>query len=390
MAETLTLIPQTLVPAAELIRRRRNWIMLLAGAGVSCYGLYRLYHLPEVERRRKRLCSLLNTLESFTEALSSSAQTVTILSCDLNSFLRSDADELPASLKQVSKIATSDEFAGSISSLSEALTSGVVRGVGSGSSADDSSSSSSTSSSSGFLDKVFSPSGTGFASVVVGSFARNLAVGLMHREPDSAAALPAWMEAVGSDQCKDLVGNCIEKFVSTLVSVYLDKTAGINAYDDIFAGITNPKHDAKAKDFMVSVCNGAVETLVRTSHQVITGPNQEKEESFALGSSTDAADKEESGWFDKVSSTLVIPSNRRLVLDVTGRVTFETVRSFLDFTLWGFRDGARRGVRAVGDGVIERGLEVLRYFSVKSVLVTAICLALCMRVMAGTRVLLAA
>ncbi|KAJ6791349.1 protein PHLOEM PROTEIN 2-LIKE A10-like [Iris pallida] len=383
MTEALTLIPQTLVPVAELLRRRRNWIILLAGAGVSWYGLYRLYHLPEVEGRWRKLCSLLKTLVSFAEALSSSAKTVTILSSDLNSFLRSDADEVPASLKQVSKIATSDEFAGSVSSLSEALTSGVIRGGGS---ADDSSSSSS-----GFLDKVFSPSGTGFASVVVGSFARNLAVGLMHREPDSAAVLPAWMEAVGSyDRCKDVVGNCIEKFVSTLVSVYLDKTAGINAYDDIFAGITNPKHDAKVKDFMVSVCNGAVETLVRTSHQVITGPNQEEDASFAPGSSTEATDKEESGWFDKVSSTLAIPSNRRLVLDVTGRVTFETVRSFLDFTLWSFRDGARRGVWAVGDGVTERGMEVLRYFSVKSVLVTAICLALCLRVMAGTRVLLAA
>ncbi|KAJ6796624.1 protein PHLOEM PROTEIN 2-LIKE A10-like [Iris pallida] len=374
---------ETLIPAAELIRRRRKWVLLLAGAGVSGYGLYRLYHSPEVERRRRKLYSILKTLVSIAEALSSSAETVSILSSDLNSFLQSDSDDVPTSLKQISKIATSDEFAGSVSCVSEALTSGIVRGVGSGS-ADSPSSSSSE-----LLDKLFSPSGTGFVSIVVGSFARNLAVGLMHQEPDSAAT-PAWMEVIGNEQCKDLVGNCIEKFVSTLVSVYLEKTAGINTYDDIFAGITNPKHDAKVKDFMVSVCNGAVETLVKTSHEVITGPNPEKEENFILGSSSAVVDKEESGWFDKVSTTLAVPSNRRLVLDVTGRVTFETVRSFLDFALWSFRDGARRGVRAVGDGVAERGMEVLRYFSVKSVLVIAICLALCMRVMAGTGVLLPA
>lgn len=379
MAETLTLTSMT-----EFLRRRRNWILLLAGAGISGYGVYTLYHLPEVERRRRKLLSLLKTLVSFADAVSSSAETVALLTSDLNSFLRSDSDEVPASLKQLSKLARSDEFAASISKASEALASGIVRGIGSGPA---NSAPSTSNLSDRVVDKVFSPSGTGFASVVVGSFARNLAVGFMHQEAGSPTATPAWMEMISSDRCRDLAASCIEKFVATLVAVYLEKTKGINSFDELFAGITNPKHEAKAKDLMVSVCNGAVQTLIRASHQAISGSN--REENGYVGKN-EVDDKEENGWFNKVSSTLAVPSNRRLVLDVTGRVTFETVRSFLDFMLWKICVGAKRGAQVVGDGVAEKGMEVVRYFSAKSMLVVTICFAMCMRVMAGTRVLMPA
>ncbi|KAJ6843934.1 protein PHLOEM PROTEIN 2-LIKE A10-like [Iris pallida] len=382
MAETLTLTSMT-----EFLRRRRNWIVLLVGAGISGYGVYTLYHLPEVERRRRKLLSLLKILVSFADAVSSSAETVALLTSDLNSFLRSDSDEVPASLKQLSKLARSDEFAGSISRASEALTSGIVRGIGSRPA--NSASSSTSNLSDRVVDKVFSPSGTGFASVVVGSFARNLAVGFMHQEPGSPTATPAWLEMISSDRCRDLAASCIEKSVATLVAVYLEKTKGVNSFDELFAGITNPKHEAKAKDLVVSVCNGAVETLIRASHQAISGSNRVREENGCV-EMNEVDDKEGDGWFDKVSSTLAVPSNRRLVLDVTGRVTFETVRSFLDFTLWKICVGAKRGAQVVGDGVAERGMEVVRYFSAKSMLVVTICLAMCMRVMAGTRVLMPA
>ncbi|ONK78241.1 uncharacterized protein A4U43_C02F16120 [Asparagus officinalis] len=56
----------------------------------------------------------------------------------------------------------------------------------------------------------------------------------------------------------------------------------------------------------------------------------------------------------------------------------------------GWFDGAKRGVHAVHEGIVERVFEVVRYISAKSMLVVTICLALCMRVMAGTRVLLLA
>ncbi|ONK74576.1 uncharacterized protein A4U43_C03F7910 [Asparagus officinalis] len=175
----------------------------------------------------------------------------------------------------------------------------------------------------------------------------------------------------------------------------------VNTYDELFAGITNPKHEVKVKELLVTVCNGAVETLIKTSHQVLMKPslncsvNRVESKQKGVDSAMEIDNRgsfdvkeQSSGWFDQVSSTLAIPSNRRFVLDVTGRVTFETVRSFLDFVLWKLYDGAKRGVHAVHEGVVERGFEVVRYISAKSMLIVTICLALCMRVMAGTRVLM--
>ncbi|KAF9668435.1 hypothetical protein SADUNF_Sadunf14G0003300 [Salix dunnii] len=145
-------------------------------------------------------------------------------------------------------------------------------------------------------------------------------------------------------------------FVSTAAAVYLDRTMHINTYDELFAGSTNPMHETKVREVLVSICNGAVETLVKTSHQALTADDSN------LNSSSDSpvwplikkkaqwrtrksvAEVKENGLVNKVSSTSAVPSNRRLVLDMTGRVTFETVRSFMEFLLEKLCTGIRRCV----------------------------------------------
>ncbi|URE33330.1 Protein PHLOEM PROTEIN 2-LIKE [Musa troglodytarum] len=384
----------------DFSRRRRRWLLLAAAVGVSGYGAYRFYHLPSVSRKRKQIAKLVGAIVSSSDSVSSSAEVLGLVSSDLNRFLRSDVDEIPASLRQLAKIAKSEEFSGSVSRVSEAVLVGIVRGFSSTSNHGEKNESALGSFSDRFFEKLFSPAGFGFASVVVGSFARNLVIAFYSKREAGGdesvdrvdkAAFPEWFHLLSCDDSRKLIADCIQRFVSTAVTVYLEKTMTINAYDQIFSGFTNPKHEAKVKDILVSVCNGAVETLVRTSHQRAGGIAQEGELDKNYRDKTSSLDENEAnssaGWVNRFSSTLAVPSNRRLVLDVTGRVTFETVRSFLDFLSWKLCDSARKGVKVAREEVVERAVEVVRYVSAKSMALFTICLTLCLQLCVGTRLL---
>ncbi|KAK4787492.1 hypothetical protein SAY86_011325 [Trapa natans] len=411
------------------VRRKRRWIGLLAALGISSYAAYRIYHLPSVTRKRKRLVKLLGALASVLEMVSDSADTIGLISKDLMEFLQSDVDEIPRSLKQISKIARSEMFCSSVNRMSEALTIGLMRGYKAGSNMHNGSTMGqlhSVSYTDKVMDRIFSSAGTGFASVVVGSFARNLVLGFYYKGESvngskmnggdhlsSSSEVLRWLNIACDDKCRELMGDCIQKFVSTAVAVYLDKTININTYDEIFSGLTNPRHQHKVQDILVTVCNNAIETLIKTSHQVLTSPDSctksscsvidQSEEQCAVGQKSPAlefpskyhfgssfSDAQDSGLVDNASSTLAVPNNRSFVLDVTGRVAFEAMRSLLLFLSWKLSEGARRSLDVVHGEVVHRSMEVARFIGSKSSVIVTLCLALYLHLLGGTGVILTA
>lgn len=412
----------------DFSRRNKKWLLLIALFGASGYGAYRVYNFPSVAHKRNRLIKLLRAFVSLAELVSDSAETISVLSKDLNQFLASDTDEIPQSLKQLLKIASSKEFSVSLSRVSEALTIGILQGHKSHMKNDKNHSEIGvipTSFSDKLLESVFSKAGTGFVSVVVGSFARNLVLGfcsradsvddkLNLRAQSEASDLPRWVSVICDERFRKLIGDCVQVFVSTAVAVFLDKTMDVNNFDEMFAGLTNPKHQEQVKAILVSLCNGAVETFIKTSHQVLTHPNVKsnlslsvpsiviksegpvvtedeclKHEAFLQQSKSGSwiSVVQDAGWLEQVKSTMSVPANRRFVLDVTGRVTFETVRSFVEFLLWRISDGFKRSVSKVHDVVVDKGLEVVRYVGAKSSVILTLCLALYLHILGGSRIL---
>lgn len=376
---------KTALPFA-FARKRKKWVLLLAALGFTGYSVRKVYQLPSVADKRKRISKLLAAFLSVAEAVSDSADSIGIVSKDLKEFLQSNSDQLPNSFKQISKITSSDEFSESLARVTQAVTLGVLQGYRSESCGGGDSSFTDR-----VMDKLFSTAGSGFASVVVGSFARNLVMGFFYSDGQASAGgsmdqVPQWVNVVCSDKCREMIGDCIQMFVSTAVAVYLDKTMDINFCDEMLSSLTHPKHEAKVKEMVVSVCNGAVKTLVVTSHQVLKSPNTNEdlwqEELLKRRNSFD--EKNDSGnWVSKVSSTLAVPSNRRFVLDLTGKITFETVRSFLECLLEKLYEGVKRCLNVVHETVFESGLEVVRYAAAKSSVVATICLSLCMHILDG-------
>ncbi|CAM0876464.1 unnamed protein product [Alopecurus aequalis] len=367
-------------------RRRRRWILLAALGTASAYWAYKIYHLPAVAARRRRLVRLAAALAAFLDAAAASADAAALVSSDLADFVRSDSDQLPRSVAQLAKLAASPEVSATVSALSQAIAAGVLRGVGSTS---EPGSADKIALSDRLVDKLFSESGERLMSAVAGSFARQLVIGFYSAQSppgETSSSSPNWVNVVATGKGHKAISSWLEVLVGTAVGVFIEKTIHINTYQQLFEGLTNPSHDAKVREFLVSVCNGAVETVVKTSHHVMSNANGKldgKGNGNNNGSSSSGAGE---GWVETVSSTLAVPSNRKLVLDVTGRVTFDAVRSFLEFVLWKLHDGARKS----GDTVFDSGLRAMRYMSDKSMLVATICISLCLHVLNGSRLLVTA
>lgn len=369
------------------------------------------------------------------------------------------------------------------------------------------------------LGKLFSEPGVGFASAVAGtlacSFVKALFDGLQYQGlPHTPGTAPSSLgdkksldvqpstantaqekrhgsskiiDVICTQQCRGLIAECIQTLVGTAVSVYIDKTKDVNFYDDMVAGITNPSHKDPMKDLLASVCNGAVETLVKTSHNVIFAkksgqpgsntkyhyPQQERwgVEVFSEGpfpvqshlnlhttspsmsteihcqeiiqSVTDhactssgslemcevnaplilkaskdcilqdsereivsgtpqKAQGDNSGvqsFIDGISKTLAIPSNHKLVVDVAGTMSSEAVRSFVDVVMSTvsshFHDKLSRGWGRGKSGVSEQlgdkqALQLgekSRDVAIKAFLLATICLAICLHMLTGIRII---
>eukprot|EP00246_Nothoceros_aenigmaticus_P009989 TRINITY_DN26266_c0_g1_i1.p1 TRINITY_DN26266_c0_g1~~TRINITY_DN26266_c0_g1_i1.p1 ORF type:complete len:514 (+),score=64.04 TRINITY_DN26266_c0_g1_i1:131-1672(+) len=294
--------------------KRRNFLIGCAAVALAGYGTYRVYRSSYIAQTFRQIQSLLNTLSNIADAAEEGISCSKVLCADLHAFLLSDKDEVPQSLKQLLKLGRSDDVRATLMTMTTAFSHGILTTalqcsgslegcqrlrINGAESLD------------GriperLLGKLFSPAGTGFASAVVGSATRNLIMGIIEynqkrrtRRTQLVAPLSprcrfdtspevtsdgedgdfeqSWSPVVSSvmdfacsTKGRPLISECIEIFVATAVTAYLDKTKDVNVYDDLVAGMTRPEHQGPVKDMLTSVCSTAVQALVRTSHEVFS------------------------------------------------------------------------------------------------------------------------
>ncbi len=378
-----------------MISRRRRTLLLTCGVvAAGGYVSYRLYKSAAFARRRYRVSLLCKSLWSILEVLSEGSDSASVVLKDLHSFLLSDKDEVPQSLKQFFKVAGCLEVQRCVSAISASVSHGILQSlspsakrppptslilpcqdgsppgkeedgpasVGTkekvlawkevvehegpeeidevswreyeydclpnhvdedgaawdqvswksvGSLLDGIAAPVSTSVAKGMkdelvgasiaeeeikaigegvgnglvdrlLNKLFSEAGKGFASVVVASATRSLVVSVMEQfnllrnstnqsanRDERADVLSFLMDFASSTKNRVLIMDCIQTFVATAVSVYLDRTKDVNIFDDMIAGIVKPEHQGPVTELLTSVCSSSIETLVRTSQEVL-------------------------------------------------------------------------------------------------------------------------
>ncbi|CAK9873609.1 unnamed protein product [Sphagnum jensenii] len=385
-----------------VLSRRRRTVLLTCGAvAAGGYVSYRLYRSAVFARKRYQVYLFCKSLWSILEVLALGSDSASVVFKDLHSFLLSDKDEVPRSLKQLLKIGACPELQRFGASIAEGEMNAVSEEVG-------------NQLADRLLNKLFSEAGKGFASAVVASASRSLVVSVIEQlnllrystnqnsiGEEKSDALTWLMEFASSTKARPVIIDCIQTFVATAVSVYLDRTKDVNVFDDMVTGIVKPEHQGPVTELLSTVCSSSVETLVRTSHEVLASvvvPN-----SFL----NDASGKKDEAAFmsviDGLSRVLAVPSNRKLIMEVAGTMTSEGVRSFIEVLMGRFtavfrgktkeeepmnQDGRELVKRSVIGDKLQQVGDLTKAAVDKSVVAMTMCFVICLHsVVGGVRLL---
>ncbi|KAG0568316.1 hypothetical protein M758_6G009800 [Ceratodon purpureus] len=111
-----------------ITRRRRNILLACGAVAAGGYVTYRVYH----SRKRLRVFLFFESFSTLVEVLAAGSDSFALVLADLRSFLVSEEDEVPRSLKQLLKLARSPEAQESISAVTTAVSRGLLAALSSG------------------------------------------------------------------------------------------------------------------------------------------------------------------------------------------------------------------------------------------------------------------
>lgn len=107
-------------------RRTRRYVLLGGGALLSAALAYRAYKSETVHSGKRYLSRLRAALQKYTDALATGGDVCSSLVQDLQLFLQSEGDDIPRSLRQLTKLIQSPEVVATTSSTVAAVYNGIA------------------------------------------------------------------------------------------------------------------------------------------------------------------------------------------------------------------------------------------------------------------------
>lgn len=256
--------------------RRKNWLI---GATTSLAGavlLYKLYHSERLARARRQYQRFSEALSSYNQAFLAGADISAAISKDLQSFLQSDSQELPQSLRQLAQLLQAKEIQAATSSIAAATVRGIV------SATHDAGGSSSTSIEK-LLSALSSQQGHSLVTLAVSVAARTTTQTYCECVERSAAAAKVSEEATGiladtlvqqvlrfacTKEGERLCMLGVKNFVTNATAVYCQNLEGVSMWQDLFAAMVKPEHKQVAGHITRCFTNELTNTLRRPAPPV--------------------------------------------------------------------------------------------------------------------------
>lgn len=125
--------------AAPPGRREQRWltpaqrrVLVAATATVGVIAAYRVYRSERLKATQQALLTAADTLARYSDAASSVGRVAAVLTADIQSFLASDSDEVPRSLRQLAKLARCSEVQDTLAACVSSSLKGLMSSSSSG------------------------------------------------------------------------------------------------------------------------------------------------------------------------------------------------------------------------------------------------------------------
>eukprot|EP00798_Chlamydomonas_sp_ICE-L_P030779 gene30779-35818_t len=350
------------LPGVSFIITNRNAVFGTLAATAATYFAYKAYHSETASLLRK-----INVIASnYADAMVKASSATSLLASDLNAYLKSNGDDLPASVKQACKLLQSAEVQESLGGTVSTVVQSAVKASSRPAAEEGGSGVNGPTQLDKILEVAFGDpcqklvamvvktavdSGTGTYCDYMERIARNPPPPGPVNPATSPAAI---LSLVASEEGEKLLSFTLKTLIETGIVSYVDAYKGYNMYEDVVASISTQDNRDAITDLVTRITGSFVKEAagayqsVSAAAAAATAASLPAPDSVSSKNGKGGAAPPE--WLHGVVSVIKEKDVRALAVDVVGSASREVVRGTLETLIYG-RESSRpykEGLRSTG------------------------------------------